>query len=142
MISSTGTTVDKTVMDVQKKVFKTEIDALLVKYPELKTAMPTIRKGMGGKMHRGNGEVEAIIATLPTSTQTELRSIHDSYQSKQETLRAEEKAKIDTVLTGYPDVKTKLDALQANRPQGDGMMGRGGHGRSDRQDQETSSSAQ
>ncbi|NRH21214.1 hypothetical protein HOO68_04165 [Candidatus Gracilibacteria bacterium] len=120
--SSSGTTVDKTTMNAQHTAFRTEMDALIVKYPELKTAMPQ----MGGKMGRGNGEFEAIIATLPATTQTELKAIRDEYKTKQDTLRTEEKAKIDTILAQYPEAKTKLDTLEANRPQG--MEGKGRHG--------------
>ena len=118
------------------------MDALLVKYPELKMAMPAIGKGMGGKMNRGNREVEAIIATLPTTVQTELKSIHDSYQTKHETLRTEEKAKVDAILTPYPEVKSKLHTIESNPPQGGGMMGSGWHSRWDRQDQENTSDVQ
>ena len=111
--SSSGTTVDKTTMDAQHTAFRTEMDALMVKYPELKMAMPQ----MGGKMGRENGEFEAIIATLPTTTQTELKAIRSEYKIKQDALRTEEKAKIDTILAQYPEVKTKLDVLKTNRPQ-------------------------
>lgn len=120
--SSSGTTVDKTTMDTQHTAFRTEMDALIVKYPELKTAMPQ----MGGKMGRGNGEFEAIIATLPATTKTELKAIRDEYKTKQDTLRTEEKAKINTILAQYPEVKTQLDTLEANRPQGIGGKGRHG----------------
>jgi hypothetical protein len=120
--SNSGTTIDTTAMDAQHTAFRTEMDALMVKYPELKTAMPQ----MGEKMGRGNGEFEATIATLPATTQTELKAIRDEYKTKQDALRTEEKAKIDTILAKYPEVKTKLDTLEANRPQG--MEGKGRHG--------------
>ena len=142
MRSNTGTTINKTTMAAQHTAFQTEMDALLVKYPELKMAMPAIGKGMGGKMNRGNREVEAIIATLPTTVQTELKSIHDSYQTKHETLRTEEKAKVDAILTPYPEVKSKLHTIESNPPQGGGMMGSGWHSRWDRQDQENTSDVQ
>lgn len=112
--SNSGTTVDRVAMDTQHMAFKAEMDTLMVKYPELKTAMPQ----MGGKMGRGNGEFEAIIATLPAATQKELKAIRDEYKAKQDTLRTEEKAKIDTILAQYPEVKTKLDTHGANQPQG------------------------
>jgi hypothetical protein len=54
--------------------------------------------------------MEAIIATLPTSVQTELQTIRESYKTKHEALRTEEKAKIDSLLSAYPDVKTKIEA--------------------------------
>lgn len=63
---------------------------------------------------RGNGEVETIIATLPAAVQTELKNIHDEYKTKQDALRTEEKAKIDTILAKYPEVKTKLETINAN----------------------------
>ncbi len=68
-------------------------------------------------MGRGNGEREAIIATLPTDIRTELKAIHEEYRTKQDTLRTEEKTKIDAILAQYPDIKTKLEAIQKNHPQ-------------------------
>lgn len=120
--SNTGITFNKTTMDNQRTAFKTEMDDLIVKYPELKTAMPQ----MGRKMGRGNGKFEAIMATLPTTTQTEIKAIRDEYKTKQDTLRTEEKAKIDTILAQYPEVKTKIEALETSRPQG--MKGNRRHG--------------
>lgn len=113
--SNSGKTLDKTAMQAQRDLFKSEMDALFAQYPELKTAMPTM--GKWGMMGRGNGEFEAIIATLPASVQRELKSIHDEYKTKQDTLRTEEKTKIDTILAKYPEVKTKLDTLNTNWPQ-------------------------
>ena len=108
----TGSSVDKTAIQAKHDAFKTEMEALMTKYPELKTAMP--QKGFGNKREWGNRELEAIIATLPASVQTELETIRESYKTKQEALRTEEKAKIDTLLSAYPDVKAKLEA---NRPE-------------------------
>ncbi len=65
-------------------------------------------------MGRGNGEAETIIATLPATVQTELKNIHDEYKAKQDALKTEEKTKIDAILAKYPEVKTKLDTLNAN----------------------------
>ncbi len=131
MKSNTGATIDTTKMETQRAAFKTEMDALLVQYPELKTAMPTLPKGgMGKKMDRRSGAVDAIIATLPATVQTQLKTIHDNYATKEDALRTAEKTEIDAILAGYPDVKTKLDALQANRPQGGegrGHRGEQGH---------------
>lgn len=111
--SNTGT-IDKTAMEAQRTAFKAEIDALFAKYPELKTAMPTPPNGgmMMGREGRGGKQMETIIATLPSSAQTELQAIRDDYRTKQEALRTEEKTKTDAILASYPDIKTKLDALQ------------------------------
>ena len=68
-------------------------------------------------MGRNNGEFKAIIATLPTDIQTELKAIHEEYRTKQDTLRTEEKTKIDAILAKYPEIKTKLDAIEKNNPQ-------------------------
>ena len=132
VLTNTGTTIDKTAMDTQRDVFKTEMDALLAKYPELKAAMPTMPQG--GKMGRGNGEIETIMATLPSTVQTEIKTIRESYQVKQEALRTEEKTKIDTILASYPEIKAKLDAAETSRPQ---KEGRGHHGMDENQDNST-----
>ena len=42
--SNSGNTIDKTEMEAKHAAFKAEMDALMVQYPELKTAMPTIQK--------------------------------------------------------------------------------------------------
>ena len=42
--SNSGTTIDKATIEKQREIFKTEMDALVLKYPELKTAMPTMGK--------------------------------------------------------------------------------------------------
>jgi hypothetical protein len=105
---------DETLMKTQHEAFKKEMDALVTKYPELKTALESIKPafGKGGpRGERNHEEVEKIMATLPETAQTELKSIRDSYREKQEALRTEEKAKIDTILSKYPEVKAKLDAL-------------------------------
>ena len=112
-LSNTETTFDKTAMNTQRNTFKTEMDALMVKYPELKVTIPQI----SGNMGRWNGEFEAAIASLPATTQTKLKSIRDEYKTKQDTLRTEEKAKIDTILSQYPEVKRKIDVLKANGSQ-------------------------
>jgi hypothetical protein len=44
MRSNGGNTIDKTAMETQRTAFKAEMDALIVQYPELKTAMPTMEK--------------------------------------------------------------------------------------------------
>ncbi len=65
-------------------------------------------------MGRSNGKIEAIIATLPANIQTELKNIHDEYKGKQDTLRTEEKNKINTILAKYPEIKAKIDTLETN----------------------------
>ena len=114
--SNTGTTLNKTAMNSQRQTFKTQMDALLNQYPELKVAMPT--RSQDGKMGHKNREIETIMATLPPTVKTEIDAIHDSYDAKEETLRTEKKAKIDAILTQYPEIKAKLDAIETNRPQG------------------------
>ncbi len=125
MRTNSGNTIDKTQMEAKRVAFKAEIDALIVKYPELRTAMPTMEKW--GIMNRGNGEIKTIIETLPTTTQAQLKAIHDEYKIKQDTLKNEEKAKIDAILAGYPEIKAKLDTMEKNHWQG--MEGRGFHGK-------------
>jgi hypothetical protein len=88
------------------------MDALFTQYPELKSAMPTM--GKWGIMGRGNWEIEALITTLPVDAQNELKAIHNEYKTKFDTLKTEEKTKIDTILTKYPEIKAKLDTLEAN----------------------------
>lgn len=126
-LKSSTTTLDKTAMQAKREAFKTEMDALMTKYPDLKTAMPAMGKGMGGR-DGGNKEMDTIIATLSAETQAELEAIHDEYKTKQENLRTEESAKIDAVLIKYPEVKAKIDALKKTRqserqggPRGDRM---------------------
>jgi hypothetical protein len=46
-----NTTVDQVAMQAKHEAFRTEMDALLVKYPELKTAMPQ-GGGKGGMMSK------------------------------------------------------------------------------------------
>ena len=65
-------------------------------------------------MGHGNGEIEAIMATLPEETQNELKAIHDEYKTKLETLKTEEKTKTDAIFAKHPEIKTKLDALLIN----------------------------
>jgi hypothetical protein len=44
MHSNSGNTIDRIEMDAKRTAFKTEMDALMMQYPELKTAMPTMEK--------------------------------------------------------------------------------------------------
>ena len=105
---------DETTMKAQHEAFKAEIDALITKYPELKTALDSMKPAFGKGGPRGeknHEEIEKVIATLPATAQSELKNIRETYRVKQEALRTEEKAKLDTVLSQYPDIKAKLDAL-------------------------------
>lgn len=129
---SSSTTVDEATMKAKHEAFKTEMESLMTKYPELKTAMEANRPtgdmgGRGGKMGgRGgydNSQIDTVIATLPTAAQAELKNIHESYQTKEQALRTEEKTKIDAVLAKYPEVKAKLDALRPVDGPGRGPMG-------------------
>lgn len=122
--ANTGNIPDTATMEKQRETFKTEMDALLSQYPELKTTMPMMNAW--GMMGRNNWELEAIISTLPTDIQTELKAIHDEYKTKQDALRTEEKTKIDAILAKYPEIKTKLDAIEKNHPWK--MEWRGQHG--------------
>ncbi len=125
--SNTGVTVNKATMEANRTAFKTEMDALFTRYPELKAAMPNM--GKWGMMGHGNGEIEAIMATLPEETQNELKAIHDEYKTKLETLKTEEKTKTDAIFAKYPEIKTKLDALHINWPQEMGWREHSGKGK-------------
>jgi hypothetical protein len=127
MQTNTGTKIDAATMEKQREGFKTEMDALMSKYPDLKAAMPTIWKWeMKG---RGNWEIETVIATLPLEVQTQLKSIRNEYQTKQEALRNEEKVKIDLILNQYPEVKNKLEAMEAKWPRWMGEKWEHGRGK-------------
>jgi hypothetical protein len=126
-LRSTSTTVDEATMKTTHEAFKTEMDALLVKYPELKTAMPQGGK-MGGKGGRdGTGPMDEILTGVSDADKTAIEAIRTEYRTKQDALRTEEKTKIDAIIAKYPEIKTKLDTLEANRPTDD--QGQGGkHG--------------
>lgn len=127
-MTASSTTTDKATMQAQHEAFKVELEALLVKYPELKTAMPQGGKmGMGGergeKMNRTN-PMDEILTGVSDADKTAIEAIRTEYQTKQESLRTEERAKIDAIIAKYPELKTKLDTLEANH---DKMgAGRGG----------------
>lgn len=129
-LKSSSTTVDKTAMQAAHEAFKTEMDALLTKYPELKTAMPQGGK-MGGKGGRdGTGPMDEILSGVSDADKTAIEAIRTEYRTKMETLHTEEKAKIDAIIAKYPELKAKLDTLEASRPtKGEGrggkMSGRG-----------------
>ena len=72
--------------------------------------------------------MDSVLSGLSDADKTAVKAIHDEYQTKHETLRTEEKAKIDTIIAKYPDIKAKLDTMEKNRPQMEQDGGRGGHG--------------
>ena len=112
-LRTSGSIPDEATMKAKHEAFKSEMDALTAKYPELKTALEASKpQGKMGKRGGNHQEIEALIATLPEAAQTELKNIRATYQTKQEALRTEEKTKMDTVLSAYPEVKTKLDSLK------------------------------
>ena len=56
--------------------------------------------------------MKTILTTLPADIQTQLQTIHKSYQAKEQALHISEKSDVNAILANYPDVKTKLDALK------------------------------
>lgn len=129
-LKADSTTVDQTAMKTAHEAFKTEMDALLTKYPELKSAMPQGGK-MGGKGGRdGVGPMDEILTGVSDADKTAIEAIRTEYQTKQESLRTEERAKIDAIIAKYPELKAKLDTLEASRPaKGEGRGGKmGGRG--------------
>lgn len=60
--------------------------------------------------------MESIFSTLPSDAQTSIQTIHDSYKTKYEALRAEENTQVEAIIAKYPDVKAKYDTAKANRP--------------------------
>ena len=126
-------TVDKTTMQAEREAFKTEMDALITQYPELKEAMPQGKMGgerggkmggeRGGKMGKTN-PMEDILSGVTEADKTAIEAIRTEYNTKKEALRTEEKAKIDTIIAKYPELKTQLDTLEANKSER--SEGRGG----------------
>jgi hypothetical protein len=121
--NSTGTTLDEASMQAKHTAFKTEMDTLMTQYPDLKTVLP-----QGGKMNnKGKGNtinpIDTILADVSATDKVALETIHTEYQAKEEALRTEKKAKIDTIIAKYPGLKTKLDTLKTNE------KGRGHDGR-------------
>lgn len=103
--------VDKVAMDTQHTLFKKEMDALMVKYPVIKTVMP--QKWSHHGKGRKNDEVQKIMSTLPESVQTEIKNIRATYETREEALRNEEKTQIDTILAAYPNIKNQLDTARS-----------------------------
>lgn len=111
-----NTTVDEATRKSQMETFKTEMDALLVKYPELKTALPQ-GKEMGKRSERWQGNLmNSVLSALPTDAQTEIKTIRESYKTKIDALRVEEETATEAVIAKYPEVKAKYDAAKASRP--------------------------
>lgn len=124
-----NTTVDQASMKAKHEAFRTEMDALLVKYPELKAAMPQGGGMKGGMMGRRGGAnpMDTILPGVTAADKTAIEAIHTEYQAKENALRTEEKAKIDAIIAKYPELKTKLDTLEKSRPQmGEGRSGKMG----------------
>lgn len=123
-MTASSTTTDKATMQAQHEAFKVELEALLVKYPELSTVMPQGGK-MGGKGGRdGTGPMDEILTGVSDADKTAIEAIRTEYRTKMETLHTEERAKIDAIIAKYPELKTKLDTLEASH---DKMgAGRGG----------------
>ena len=116
-----NTTGDQTARKTQMETFKAEMDALIVKYPELKTALPLGKMGEGrGQMEdRGNNAMETALSSLPTDAQTEIKTIRENSRTKMEAIRNEEETAIEAVITKYPEVKTQYDEVKKNRPTGE-----------------------
>ncbi|MBC7498683.1 hypothetical protein H7170_03515 [Candidatus Gracilibacteria bacterium] len=126
-----GTTVDKATMEANRTAFRTEMDALMAKYPDLKAALPT--PPQGGK-HRNN-PMASLLAGVSAVDKAAIEAIHTDYDAREKILKTEEKAKIDTIIANYPEIKAKLDAMKAVKQIGDGEKDdgdhdgdRGGHG--------------
>ena len=106
-------------MEAKHEAFKAEMDALIVKYPELKTAMESARP-MGGKMGRwgknGENPMKTVLASLPTEAQTQIETIRTNYRTQFENLRTAEEKEIEAIIAKYPEAKAAYDTAKANRP--------------------------
>lgn len=74
---------------------------------------------MGGEHDGKMGKINPmndILTGVSDADKTAIEAIRTEYRAKQETLRTEEKAKIDAIIAKYPELKAKLDTLEANRP--------------------------
>ena len=71
-----------------------------------------------------------IISGVSDADKTAIEAIRTEYRTKQESLRTEERAKINAIIAKYPELKAKLDTLEANHPAKDeSRSGKiGGHG--------------
>jgi hypothetical protein len=85
--------------------------------------------------------MDTILSGLSAADKTAIEAIHTEYRTKQDALRTEEKAKIDTIIAKYPELKAKLDTLEKSRPQmGEGLGGMMGGHRGDNHRSSTSGS--
>lgn len=85
---------------------------------------------MGRGMGQGQNGIDTILSGVSDTDKTAIEAIRSEYQTKQEALRTEEKTKIDAIIAKYPELKTKVDTMEANRPQMDGNGPHGGFGQS------------
>jgi len=121
-LRSSSTTPDTTTMEAKRTEFKTEMDALVTKYPELKTAMPTHMeggKGMGRHGGRDGGEfgpMSSVISSLTADEQAKVKTIRESYKTKMDSLRTQEKTEIEAVISGNATAKAKYVEIEKNRP--------------------------
>jgi hypothetical protein len=78
----------------------------------------------------GANAMNEILSGVSDADKTAIEAIHTEYRTKAETLRTEERAKIDAIIAKYPELKAKLDTLETSRPaKGEGRGGKmGGHG--------------
>jgi hypothetical protein len=118
-LKDSSTTLDRTAMEVKHEAFKTEMDALIVKYPELKTAIESGRP-MGGKIGRwgrnGENPMKTVLTSLPAEAQAQIESIRTNYRTQFETLRTAEEKEVEAIITKYPEAKAAYDTAKANRP--------------------------
>lgn len=124
-----GANTDKATLEAKHAAFKAEMDALIVKYPELKTALQNPQMNKMGRW-KGNNEIDTLLESISDTDKAAIEAIRTEYRTRQDALHTEEKSKIDTILTKYPEVKAKLDTLESSRPKHDDKKsGRGGsHG--------------
>ncbi len=112
--------VQPTQVEIKTKMetYKAEMNALYTKYPELKTTMAGLPQGRKDGKH-GIGqqdEMNALLAGVSDADKTAIENIRTEYRGKMDALRTEEKTKLDGIIAKYPEIKTKLDALEKNRP--------------------------
>ena len=82
--------------------------------------------------------MDEILASVSQSDKAAIEAIHTEYSTKAEALHTEEKAKIDAIIAKYPELKTKLDTLKANKPSKDEGKGRKMSGRGIMKNNQTS----
>lgn len=109
----------ETEMKAKIDTYKAEMAALYTKYPELKTTMENLPQGeKDGKRGMGQqNEMNTILSGVSDADKTAIEAIRTEYRTKIDTLRTEERTKIDAIIARYPEIKTKLDTFEKNRPQ-------------------------